>query len=233
MLSKNLKCFATHILKTFLFCFQVVDVVLPDESLPNDSLAANSLPVPSDNRETSDNVPSVLSVNGKSSDKAVDVIVPETSTFTSGMQSLCVCGGRPLHIPAIQHRGRGVCTHGGPVRACGDGVCTRGGAPPARAHGSPNINRNRVTWDSLDGEFINPNSQMVYPEHPGPSRAISSVEKSMDIFMHLLTDNVLQTICHEANRYHQQNTPNDNSWKDVTPTEMIAFFRVTILRRVQ
>ena len=69
---------------------------------------------------------------------------------------------------------------------------------------------------------------MVYPEHPGPSRAISSVEKSMDIFMHLLTDNVLQTICHEANRYHQQNTPNDNSWKDVTPTEMIAFFRVTI-----
>ena len=110
---------------------------------------------------------------------------------------------------------------------------TRGGAPPARAHGAPNINRNRVTWDSLDGEFINPNSQMVYPEHPGPSRAISSVEKSMDIFMHLLTDNVLQTICHEANRYDQQNTPNDNSWKDVTPTEMIAFFRVTILRRVQ
>ena len=53
---------------------------------------------------------------------------------------------------------------------------------------------------------------------------MSSVEKPMDVFMHLLTDNVLQIICHEANQYHQQNTPNDNSWKDVT----IAFFEVNI-----
>ena len=88
MLSKNLKCLATHILKTFLFCFQAVDVVLSDESLPNDSLAANSLPAPSDNGETSDNAPSVPSVNGKSSDKAVDVSVPETSTFTSSIQNV-------------------------------------------------------------------------------------------------------------------------------------------------
>ena len=60
------------------------------------------------------------------------------------MQSLCVCGGRPLHIPATQHRGRGVCTPGGPARACGERVCApggalcaRGGAPRARAHVLP------------------------------------------------------------------------------------------------
>ena len=235
MLSKNLKCLATHILKTFLFCFQAVDVILSDESLPNDSLAANSLPAPSDNGETSDNTPPVPSVNGKSSDKAVDVSVPETSTFTSGIQSVCVHGGRPLHIPAIQHRGREVHTRRGPVRACGRGVRTRGGAVHARGgtargreRGAHNINRNTVTWDSPDGEFINPNSQKVYLKHAGPSRAISSAEKPMDIFMHLLTDNVLQIICHETNQYHQQSTPNDNSWKDVTPTEMIAFFEVNI-----
>ena len=211
MLSKNIKCLATHIiLKNFLFCFQTVDVVLSDESLPNDSLAANSLPAPSDNGETSDNTPPVPSVNGKSSDKAVDVSVPETSTFTSGIQSVCVRGGRPLHIPAIQYRGRGVGTRGGPARACGRGVRTCGGAVSARGaaaracgRGAHNINRNTVTCDSLDDEFINPNSQKVYLEHPGPTKAISSVEKPMDIFMHLLTDNVLQIICHETNRYHQ------------------------------
>ena len=150
MLSKNLNCLATHILKTFLFCFQAV-VVLSDESLPNDSLAANSLPAPSDNGETSDNAPSVPSVNGKSSDKAVDVSVPETSTFTSVIKSVCVRGGRPLHIPAIQHRGRGVRTRGSAVRVCG-------GAARARGRGAHNINRNIVTWDSLGGEFINTNS---------------------------------------------------------------------------
>ena len=199
MLSKNLKCLATHILKTFLFCFQAVDVVLSDESLPNDSLAANSLPAPSDNGETSDNTPPVPSVNGKSSDKAVDVSVPETSTFTSGIQSVCVRGGRPLHIPAIQHRVRRVRTREGPALACGCGVYTRrgavcacGGAAHTRGRGAHNINRNTVTWDSLDGEFINPNSQKVYLEHPGPSRAIFSAEKPMGVFMHLLTDNVLQ-----------------------------------------
>ena len=122
----------THILKTFLFCFQVVDVVLSDEGLPNDSLAANSLPVPSDNDETSGNAPSVPSVNGKSSDKAVDVSVPETSTFISGIQSVCVRGGRPLHIPAIQHLGRGVRTRGDPARARGRGVRTREVAVRAR-----------------------------------------------------------------------------------------------------
>ena len=197
MLSKNIKCLATHIiLKTFLFCFQTADVVLSDESLPNDSLAANSLPAPSDNGETSDNTPSVPSVNGKSSDKAVDVSVPETSTFTSGIQSVCVRGGRPLHIPAIQYRGRGVGTRGGPARA-------RGAAARACGRGAHNINRNTVTCDSLDDEFINPHSQKVYLEHPGPTKAISSVEKPMDIFMHLLTDNVLQIIRHETNRYHQ------------------------------
>ena len=166
MLSKNIKCLATHIiLKNFLFCFQTVDVVLSDESLPNDSLAANSLPAPSDNGETSDNTPPVPSVNGKSSDKAVDVSVPETSTFTSVIKSVCVRGGRPLHIPAIQHRGRGVRTRGGPARACGRGVRTRGsavrargGAARARGRGAHNINRNTVTWDSLGGEFINTNS---------------------------------------------------------------------------
>ena len=165
MLSKNLKCLATHILKTFLFCFQAVDVILSDESLPNDSLAANSLPAPSDNGETSDNTPPVPSVNGKSSDKAVDVSVPETSTFTCFIKSFCVRGGRPLHIPAIQHRGRGVRTRGGPARACGRGVRTRGsavrargGAARARGRGAHNINRNTVTWDSLGGEFINTNS---------------------------------------------------------------------------
>ena len=213
MLSNNLKCSVTHILKTFLFCFQAVDVILSDESLPNDSSAANSLPAPSDNGETSDNAPSVPSVNGKSSDKAVVVSVPETSTFTSGIQSVCVRGGRPLYMPAIQHRGRGVRTREGPARARGREVRTRGGAARARGRGAHNINRNTVTWDSLDGEFINPNSQKVFVEHPGPSRAISSVEKPMDIFMHLLTDNVLQIICHETNRYHQQNAPNDNSWR--------------------
>ena len=92
MLSKNPKCLATHILKTFLFCYQAVDTVLYDESLPNNNLAASSLPAPSDNGETSENAPSVPSVNGKSSDKAVDVSVPETSTFTSGIQSACVRG---------------------------------------------------------------------------------------------------------------------------------------------
>ena len=92
MLSKNLKCLATNILKTFLFCFQAGDVVLSDESLPNDSLGANSLPAPSDNGKTSDNAPPVPS----------DISVPETSTFTSGIQSVCVRGGRPLHRPAIQ-----------------------------------------------------------------------------------------------------------------------------------
>ena len=199
MLSKNLKCLATHILKTFLFCFQAVDTVLYDEGLPNNNLAASSLPAPSDNGETSENAPSVPSVNGKSSDKAVDVSVPETSTFTSGIQSACVRGSRPLLIPAIQHRGRGVCTREGPALACGRGVytrrgavCARGGAARARGCVAHNINRNAVTLDSLDGEFINPNSQKVYLEHSGPSRAISSVEKPMDVFMHLLTDNVLQ-----------------------------------------
>ena len=224
-LSKNLKRLATHILKTFVFCLQAVNVVLSDESLPNDSVAPNSLPTSSGNGETSDNAPSV---SGKSSDKAVDVSVPETSTFTSGIQSICVRGGRPLHISAIQYRGRGVRARGGPARACGCGVCTHGGAARARGCGTHNINRNTVTWDSLDGAFINPNSQKVYLEHPGPSRAISSVEKPMNIFMHLLTDNVFQIICHETNRYHQQNAPNDNYWNDVTPTEMIAFFRVNI-----
>ena len=79
-------------------------------------------------------------------------------------------------------------------RACGRGVCTHGGAARARGCGTHNINRNTVTWGSLDGAFINPNSQKVYLEHPGPSRAISSVEKPMNIFMHLLTDNVFQII---------------------------------------
>ena len=46
--------------------------------------------------------------------------------------------------------------------------------------------------------------------------------------MPLLTNNVLQIICHESNRYHQQNTRNDNSWKDITPTEMTAFFGVKV-----
>ena len=46
--------------------------------------------------------------------------------------------------------------------------------------------------------------------------------------MPLLTNNVLQIICHETNRYHQQNTRNDNSWKDITPTEMTAFFGVKV-----
>ena len=193
MLSKNLKCLATHILKTFLFFFQGVDAILYDESLPNDNLPASSLAAPSDNGETSENAPSVPFANGKSSDKAVDVSVPETSTFTSGIQSACVRGGRPLLIPAIQHRGRGVRAREGPALACGRGVYTRrgavcacGGAARARRCGAQNINRNAVTWDSLDGEFINPNSQKVYLEHSGPSRAISSVEKPMDIFMHLL-----------------------------------------------
>ena len=161
-LSKNLKRLATHILKTFVFCLQAVNVVLSDESLPNDSVAPNSLPTSSGNGETSDNAPSV---SGKSSDKAVDVSVPETSTFTCFIKSVCVRGGRPLHIPAIQHRGRGVRTRGGPARACGRGVRTRGsavrargGAARARGRGAHNINRNTVTWDSLGGEFINTNS---------------------------------------------------------------------------
>ena len=47
--------------------------------------------------------------------------------------------------------------------------------------------------------------------------------------MHLLMDNVFQIICHKTNRYHQQNSPDANSWKDVTPTEMIEFFRVNIV----
>ena len=189
MLSKNLKCLATNILKTFLFCFQAGDVVLSDESLPNDSLGANSLPAPSDNGETSDNAPSVPS----------DVNVPETSTFTSGIQSVCVRGGRPLHRPAVQHCGRGVCTRGGPAHARGRGVCARGSVARARGRGAHNINRNAVTWDSLNGELINSNSQKIFLEHPGPSRAISSVGKPMDIFMYLLTDNALQIICHETN----------------------------------
>ena len=111
-----------------------------------------------------------------------------------------------MHIPAIQHRRCGVRTRGGPARARGRGVRTRGGAvrarggaAGARGRGAHNINRNTVTWDSLDGEFINPNSQKVFLEHPSPSRAISSVKKPMDIFMNLLTDNVLQIICHETN----------------------------------
>ena len=110
---------------------------------------------------------------------------------------------------------RRVRTHGGAACACG--CCTH------------NINGNTVTWNSLDREFVNPNSHKIYLEHPGPSRAISSVEKPMNIFMHLLTDNALQIIFHETNRYHQQNAPNDNYWKDVTPTEMIAFFGVNIV----
>ena len=154
MLSKNLKCLATHILKTFLFCFQAVDVVLSDESLSNASLAANSLPAASENGETSDNAPSVSSVNGKSSDKAVYISIPETSTFTSGIQSVFVRGGRPLHIPAIQHHEPGVRSRGGSARACGHGVRTRGGAVHAcggavraRGRGAHNINRNTVTRD--------------------------------------------------------------------------------------
>ena len=89
------------------------------ESLPNDSLAAKSLPAPSDNGDNLDNASSVPSVNGKSSDKVVDVSVPETSTYIFGIQSVCVRGGRPLHITAIQHRGCGFRTRGGPARACG------------------------------------------------------------------------------------------------------------------
>ena len=46
--------------------------------------------------------------------------------------------------------------------------------------------------------------------------------------MNLLMDNVLQIICHETNRYHEQNALNDNSWKDVTLTKMIAFFGINI-----
>ena len=46
--------------------------------------------------------------------------------------------------------------------------------------------------------------------------------------MNLLMDNVLQIIFHETNRYHEQNALNDNSWKDVTPTKMIAFFGINI-----
>ena len=111
---------------------------------------------------------------GESSQKAFDVSVPETSTFTSGIQSVCVHGGRPLHIPAIQHRGREVHTHRGPLRACGRGVRTRGGAVHARGgtalgrgRGVHNINRNTVTWDCLDSQFINPNSQKDYLKHFG------------------------------------------------------------------
>ena len=46
--------------------------------------------------------------------------------------------------------------------------------------------------------------------------------------MNLLMDNVLQIICHETNRYHEQNALNDNSWKDVTLTKMIAFLGINI-----
>ena len=56
--------------------------------MSNNSLAANSLAAPSHNGYTSDNGPSIPSVNGKSSDKAVDVSVPETSTFTSSIQNV-------------------------------------------------------------------------------------------------------------------------------------------------
>ena len=48
------------------------------------------------------------------------------------MQSVCVRGGRLLHIPAMQHHGRGVCTRGHPARASGSGVGTFGGAVAAR-----------------------------------------------------------------------------------------------------
>ena len=95
-------------------------------------LAANSLPNPSGNGKTSDNALSVPSVNGKSSGKTADVSVPETSTFTSGMQSVCVPGGRLLHIPAMQQHGRGVRTRGHPARDSGRGVGTFGGAVAAR-----------------------------------------------------------------------------------------------------
>ena len=57
MLSKNLKCLAIHILQTFLFCFQAVDLMVSDESLANNILAANSLPATSGNGEASDNAP--------------------------------------------------------------------------------------------------------------------------------------------------------------------------------
>ena len=57
MLSKNLKCLAIHILQTFLFCFPAVDVMLSDESLTNNILAASSLPATSGNGEASDNAP--------------------------------------------------------------------------------------------------------------------------------------------------------------------------------
>ena len=198
-------------------------------------LAANSLPNPSGNGKTSDNALPVPSVNGKSSGKTADVSVPETSTFTSGMQSVCVPGDRLLHIPAMQHHGRGVRTRGHPARDSGRGVGTFGGAVTARCgaarargRGAHNINRNTVSRNSSDGEFLNPKFQKVFIEHPGPIKAISSAEKRRDIFMPLLKNNVLQIICHETNRYHQQNTRNDNSWKDITPTEMTAFFGIKI-----
>ena len=73
-----------------------------------------------------------------------------------------------MHIPAIQHRVRRVRTREGPALACGCGVytrrgavCVRGGAAHTRGRGAHNINRNTVTWDSLDGEFIKPDSQKV------------------------------------------------------------------------
>lgn len=93
-----------------------------------------------------------------------------------------------------------------------------------------NIEANRL-WKEFDETFQHPNSNIPFVEYVGLKRAASAAESPLECLRLFITDDILEQIVAETNRYYQQqnaNNPSTMKWHDLSYVELLAFLGVIL-----